>query len=449
RHLAALLFATMPFFPVTGGAVALQPLLLNSFMNIRSSGRIRWKDLIPIVAYPLYSSLVWVGMFVLIFLLVASVYILLTSGIRRSLAFVSAVALLAIFYVIADHQLIMMFLNPSGFFINNRVNYQIALDYNAKGVLAMGVFNALIGFGHSANYAGIVFAMAPLVVLAHKGIRKEPILQDKRMFLIGGLFFFIGVLTTVWFWKGMGFLYAPGSLFTQINFSRFHYLLPLTGFVLLTHSCLQLDQRKARYLLVAMMVAGVGWHCKLYHELHHFRGAPGKLSDVSNLQTYRQFFSEELFRKVKRDCDRIAGNQNYNVVGFWISPTVLQYNDFNTLDGYQNVYPLSYEKAFMDIIARELEKCPDIKKRPFFKVYRWAYLYSCELYRQDVEGFVNRTKAIHQLLLDPGAIRRLNGSFLISIYKVEDFGTDRIREVAHYRSPDDDPYPSVYLYQVL
>jgi hypothetical protein len=358
------------------------------------------------------------------------------------------VALLAVLYVIADHQLIMMFVNPSGFFINHRVNFQIAVEFNAKGVLAMGLFNALNGICHSANYAGIIFAMAPLVVLAHKGIRKEPAFQDKWIFLIGGLFFFFGLLTTVWFWQGMGFLYAPGSLFTQVNFSRFHYLLPLTGFVLLVYSYLQLDQRKARHLLVVMMVAGVGWHWKLYHDLHHYKFVARTKSNISNLHTYRQFFSEELFGKVKGDCDSIAGNQNYNVVGLGITPTVLQYNDFNTLDGYQNVYPLSYEKAFMDIIARELEKCPDIKENPAFKVHRFCYLYSCELFRQDTDDDGNRVGSIHQLLLDPGAIRRLNGSFFISSYKVEDFGTDRIREVAHYRSPDNNTYPNLYLYQV-
>ena len=72
--------------------------------------------------------------------------------------------------------------------------------------------------------------------------------------------------------------------------------------------------------------------------------------DFNDFISYREFFSEGLFRKIKED---ISYNDE-KVVAFGYHPSVLMYNGFNCIDGYNSVYPLSYMKKFRSLIAPEL-----------------------------------------------------------------------------------------------
>ena len=448
RHFAALFFATMPFFPVTGGAVALQPFLLNSFLNIRQSGRLSLKDLLPIVVYPFYSSFVWVGLFVVLFLSGFTMYNLFTSGIRRSIAFIGALALLTALMVVADHQLFMVFLNPESYFVSHRANFQIELNYNLKGMLSMGVFNAATGVYHSALFAGIVFFLVPIIALVNRLIQKASILDDKVLFWLGGIYLFLGLMTTFWFWEKVGFLYAPGSLLTQLNFSRFHYLLPLAGFVLAFYSFRYIQSNLGKYLVAGMLLLGIGWHYKLFYTMHHF--APGKsLQNWYAHMTYREYFSEDIFGTIKKDADKLMGTDDYNVMGVGVQPAVLQYAGFNTLDSYQNFYPLTYEQKFSKILEKELLKCPDLTNSASYKIHNNCYLLSCEIYHQEGGEEMDNLQVIHELLLDPQSIRELNGRFIISKFMIESFGTDRIKEIAHFEHPEKRVYQSIYLYEVI
>ncbi len=448
RHLAALFFAAMPFFPVTGGAVALQPLLLNGFLNIRKAGRLNWKDLLSIGIFPFYSSFVWAGLFVVIFMGGFSLYNLYTLGIKKSLPFIAAVAIFVGLSVIADYQLFLVFFDPGGFFVSHRTKFKVELNYNLKGVMSMGLWNATSGIYHSTVYAGFVFFIAPLIVIVNKVVRREPIFGDKLIYVLMGIFAFLGLMTTLWFWNQMGFLYGEGSLLTQINFSRFHYLLPLTGLVLAVYAYSLLRNKVSQYIVAGLLLLGVGQHYLYYYDMHHF--APGSKEDNWFARiSYREYFSTDLFAAIKADCDAHVGTDDYNVIGFGIQPAVLQYNGFNTCDSYQNFYPLQYEQDFNQITARELDKCPSLKTDSRFNIHNTCYLYSCETYEAPNKEEMDLPGAVHELLLDPDAIQHLHGRLIVSRHEVLSFGTDRIKEIKRYAHPENRHYTYIYIYEVL
>jgi hypothetical protein len=448
RHLAALFFATMPFFPVTGGAVALQPLLLNAFLNIRNTGRFTFKDLLPIVAYPFYSSFVWVGLFILLFLGGFSLYNFYSLGIRKSMPFVGAVALLTGLMVVADYQLFMVFLQPASFFVSHRTNFEVELNYNFKGVLVMGFQNAATGIYHSAVYAGPVLLFIPVIALIGRRFEKASIRDEKFIFVLGAIFLFFGLMTTFWFWEKMEFLYAPGSTLTQINFSRFHYLLPLSGFAMAFYAYRFIEKDLSRYLVAGLLVLGTGWHCFQFYEMHHF-GPIRTVTTKDDHVSFREYFSEDIFKGIKQASDRLAGTQDYNVLAVGLQPAVLQYNGFNTLDSYQNFYPLAYEQQFSNILAKELVKCPALTDSPRYRIHNNCYVLSCEMFLQEDPQSLESFPLIHELLLDPDAIRALNGRFIVSSKKIEDFGTERIKEVGKFEHPQSRQYQRMYLYEVI
>jgi len=57
---------------------------------------------------------------------------------------------------------------------------------------------------------------------------------------------------------------------------------------------------------------------------------------VDNLISYQDFFSKELFDTIKKDISY----SEERVAAFGYHPSVLMYNGFNCIDGYNNSYPL-------------------------------------------------------------------------------------------------------------
>jgi len=68
--------------------------------------------------------------------------------------------------------------------------------------------------------------------------------------------------------------------------------------------------------------------------------------------SWKEFFAENLFTSIKEKLN--YGNEKVAAFGF--HPSVLMYNGFNCIDGYNSVYPLAYYKKFRSLIAPELAR---------------------------------------------------------------------------------------------
>jgi hypothetical protein len=73
--------------------------------------------------------------------------------------------------------------------------------------------------------------------------------------------------------------------------------------------------------------------------------------NISPYISYKEFFAKNLFEKIKKDISY----SDEKVVAFGYHSSVLMYNGFNCIDGYNSSYPLSYMRRFRTLIAPELE----------------------------------------------------------------------------------------------
>ena len=81
-----------------------------------------------------------------------------------------------------------------------------------------------------------------------------------------------------------------------------------------------------------------------------------KEANYRNIYTFNGYYLFDDYKKLKN----IVKNERTISVG--IDPMIAIANDIATIDGYHNIYPLSYKKKFRAVIENEIEKNNDFKK---------------------------------------------------------------------------------------
>ena len=72
--------------------------------------------------------------------------------------------------------------------------------------------------------------------------------------------------------------------------------------------------------------------------------------------TFDSYYKFEIYKKIKL----LVGSSRVASIG--IDPMIAAMNDINIIDGYHNIYPLSYKKKFRKIIQEELNQNDALKK---------------------------------------------------------------------------------------
>ena len=67
--------------------------------------------------------------------------------------------------------------------------------------------------------------------------------------------------------------------------------------------------------------------------------------------SYKEFYAENLFNIIKNDINY----SDERVIALGYHPSILMYNGFNCIDGYNNAYPLDYMQRFRTLITPEFE----------------------------------------------------------------------------------------------
>ena len=131
--------------------------------------------------------------------------------------------------------------------------------------------------------------------------------------------------------------------------------------------------------------------------------------------SYKNFFSENSFDKVKRSID-YAGE---SVLAFGMHPSILNFNGFATLDGYHNAYSLDYKVKFRKVIAPALTTSSRYK--PYFD--NWgvrAYLFA-DIVNGQKHYYIpynNYDDIPVNLLINTDAAAALGAKYIISLYEL-------------------------------
>ena len=134
-------------------------------------------------------------------------------------------------------------------------------------------------------------------------------------------------------------------------------------------------------------------------------------NEISQQLTYREFYSENLFEKIKKE---IGYNKEYSVA-FGMFPSILEYNNIATLDGYLSIYSQHYKEQFRKLIAPELRD--DVNNRRYFDGWgARAYIFSKEVTYQPVRKF---KKNEANLFIDMNVFIEMGGRYIFSRVKVK------------------------------
>jgi hypothetical protein len=145
-----------------------------------------------------------------------------------------------------------------------------------------------------------------------------------------------------------------------------------------------------------------------------------------------------MFNRIKKDISY----SDEMVVAFGYHPSVLMYNGFNCIDGYNNAYPLSYMQKFRTLIAPELEINQEARK--YYDSWGGRmYLFNSEF---SYEPTRDKDTPPIKLNIDMEVFKKdFNGVYLLSRAEISNndaLGLDLVK-----RYYDEKSIYTIYLYQ--
>ncbi len=424
----SLAFALTPFWPSGMLSTLGMPLALWAFLNIRK-GEKRWQNYLALTLLPLYSSIV-LGFF---FFLVAMGILWLTDVIRKkqlNLRFFLSIAYMTLLYAIVEYRLI------SSFFIEDEPNsrdeyFHARLTFWHSVRLTFK--NFVLGHTHVMTVHGL-FILATMLLALLLVIRKKLWKQERYFVLLLVFNFVLSTWYAFWFYKGWLPLTERFHVLDTFNFARFHFLRPLViyvGFALglkILYQYMKDWKKPVTFLLIGQILVLVGFNEEIrYHKQPSFK----------------EFFAEEQFQEIEEYIAR--PQEEYRVASIGIHPAIAQFNDFYTVDTYNNFYPLSYKYQFRKIIEEELAKNKTIR-RYFDEWGGRCYIFTDELGKHYMFKKDSK-KTLKELQLNIQAFKDLGGAYIFSAVPIENAEENGLKLEKGFES--DSSAWKIYLYKAV
>lgn len=233
-------------------------------------------------------------------------------------------------------------------------------------------------------------------------------------------------------------------VFKGFSFARTLWLNPFLWYFAFAIALINMPKLKnIRYLIILSgliyLCFGTTDNCDYNQIRDNIRSVTYRIkSKPQKYMSYKEFYSEKLFDKIKKDIDY----KGEWACAFAMHPAVIEYNGIKTLDGYLSYYPLSYKHKFREIIAPQLEY--DKKQAEYFDNFGGrAYLYSTEAQFTPVLKFkIEETP----LRINTEAFKNIGGVYIFSRIKISNYnelGFDFINKYTHDKS-----LYNIYVYKI-
>ena len=444
----AFTFVMLRFYTIYGMAVLGAPLLLYSVLNILK-GRKPGLNLIYVIIYPFNSSLVLGGFVVvgLFFVIGLGYYFSNNRVYARKLIGISV--LLGFLFVVAEINLFNQFFFDKTF-VSHRTAWDPTFDQMTQGAETLGFWGALDrsrmvlfeGEINDRTYPDLI-ALFFLFMLV---FNFRAVVKNRYIRLIAAILIVVSLIYGFYFSDTQPLVWLKNQfiLLKTFRIDRFFFFIPVLWYVLfalLIKSAFDTNKRWMKivayvFLFLNMLYVPVK-NRELKANIAIFFG-----SDVPSMVTWKRFFAEDLFDKIKKDIGEPL--DSFRVVSIGVTPAVAQYNGFYTLDIYSNNYPLEYKKQFRKIIAPELEKSAKWKAS-FDKWGGECFIFSSEIeYRPD---YIPSEKVIRNLQINTEALYNMGGRYVLSAVEIENYKELNLKFLKKYT--DGNTPLAIYLYKVL
>lgn len=443
--LTALAFGMLPLYPTFSFPFVSLPFVILLLRRIYRKPQISMYILLFL--YPLLSYFTFFGIFILGYLLLA-ILILWIRDKKLSVSLLLGLAVLSAGFIAFEYRLFGIMLFDQTPTIRETM---VQGSYSAAEVLGAVWETFTIGVFH-ADAVHTLFVLPVCMVYlvwlnlgyikkkAYKAMRSDlfnlTILFILFNCIIYGLYYVESLRTFI------ETLVPPlkGFQFTRTVF--FNPFLWYFALFILLKRLYDKNRKRTAQIIGLISIAVILFSGTKYNDLYStgFNYAYRLLKQTpSNSLTYKEFYSEELFKDIMEDID-------YNgekAVAYGMHPAVLEYSGIFTLDGCLSYYPQEYKEQFRTIIAPALDRVES------FRVYYddWgarAYLFA-GVDENVYEPIRNLEISDSNLYIDGDAFRDLGGRYIFSRLSVSNGDELGLQLRGTYTHPDS-PY-TIYLYE--
>jgi len=485
-NLISICYAVLPVVPNCGICVSTLPLIIVIFIYFMSQNKLSWKILF-VLFFPFFSSFVIAGFFILGFWFLG----LLVLGIkdrRINPNLLIGFILLCIGYILVDSRLFYV-----RFILKTPLNRSVFNIYPVNGIEQIKLFLRILkeyflhGYYHASSFQRkIIVPFAFLVsvfclIIPVRTIKNksgtmisriktaitESSIHIKLLFILEFTVFIFSIINALYD-SGLlnGFVVKYIPILSGFNWGRVWIFNRVLWYVIFA-LCLQLIFNINGIILkinvgnhfqkteLPLVVSRLGVWILICFQLLYISLTPTIYNDqiktwyneiiiktgIRNIEpyiSYKEFFAGNLFDKIKKDISY----SDERVVAFGYHPSVLMYNGFNCIDGYNSSYPLSYMRRFRTLIAPELEI--NQKDREYYDSWGGRmYLYNSEF---DFEPTRNKNIPPVKLNIDMEVFRNdFQGKYILSRAEISNSDTLGLELVNKYY--DEESIYTIYLYQ--
>lgn len=435
------LYGLLPTFPTSAFCFASLPILLWLMIKLYRTGH--WKYMVGVFLYPVLSSATVFGIFACGYIFV---FFVIDWIVRKKPAWrlLAAAFILGIGYIITEWRLFYSML----FSGVESIRSTFISEYASFPSVMKTIINS---FQHGHDHSGSLHAYVVLPVcgiyflcLNIGYIRRK---EYKKIFcdVYNWLMIWIGFNCVMY---GIDNLQSFKALIAAVlpplsgfSFARTLWFNPFLWYFSFMVVLYRLSKKWLRALLLILAFCVLCVTPATYNTLGaNLRLLKAEISGNTYSElTYREFYSEDLFAKIKEDIDY---NGEWSIA-FGMHPAILQYNAIATLDGYLSMYPAEYKTQFRELIEPNFEEDPN--HAWYFDSWGGrAYIFSSEVDFQPVR-VMPQTEA--NMNIDPDVFRQMGGKYVfsrVSVKNASDLGLD---EVGIYTS-EESPY-AIYVYKTI
>lgn len=443
--LTALAFGMLPLYPTFSFPFVSLPFVILLLRRIYRKPQLSMYILLFL--YPLLSYFTFFGIFILGYLLLA-ILILWIRDKKLSVPLLLGLAVLSAGFITFEYRLFGIMLFDQTPTIRETM---VQGSYSAAEVLGAIWETFTIGVFH-ADAVHTLFVLPVCMIYlvwlnlgyikkkAYKAMRSDlfnlTILFILFNCIIYGLYYVESLRTFI------ETLVPPlkGFQFTRTVF--FNPFLWYFALFILLKRLYDKNRKKTAQIIGLISIAVILFSGTKYNDLYStgFNYAYRLLKQTpSNSLTYKEFYSEELFKDIMENIDY----NDEKAVAYGMHPAVLEYNGIFTLDGCLSYYPQEYKEQFRAIIA------PALGRVESFRVYYddWgarAYLFA-GVDENVYEPIRNLEISDSNLYIDGDAFRDLGGTYIFSRLAVSNGDELGLQLRGTYTHPDS-PY-TIYLYE--
>lgn len=429
----SLIFSLIPVYTPFGLSVMSQPTLIHIFV-LALKRQAKYYHYILLVLFPLYSSIVWMGLPLLMFIGLFWIYIAIKKK-NFFIQYISCAIILTLSYALVNYNMFQLIFSPPAGFISHREAYNLYMFSGPR------IGTSLVDFAHqffTLHYHVGTMLTLPIFVLGLIVYKKGDTVLRNTFWVI------LGIVIVQAFYSYFEYYVGDKVDFIKsFRLNRFNILLPvmwIAGLALIIKEMKQSFLKKLIPITIVCLTLTTTFGND--EILNNYRRMVG----VYHLPTFKEYMAPDQFAEIKKFIGE--DTKNYRVACLGMNPSILQYNGFYTLDGLQSVYDLNYKKEFRKIFEKELEKDNNIKQ--YFDGWgNRCFIYAAML-GKEWDSFMtpknfqiqSRIKTID---LNSQAFQNLNGKYLISAYKIE-FEDPSSFELLN-TFDDKNSYWRLYLYQ--